>query len=1003
MNGEPRGPGMGAASRGHDSDASRWFGPFWLDLANELLWRGEQRVALKPKTFAVLRYLAERPERLITKRELLDALWGDVHVGDAVLKTHLREIRLALGDSVDCPEYIETAHGRGYRFVAKIERQPVRLPARSEGPVPSESRVVGRDAELSALEAGLERALRGPLQTVFLVGEAGAGKTTLAGAFLARVRQRGDVWVAQGQCIEQHGAGEPYMPVLEAFTRLGRGPDSSGVVELLRRLAPSWLVQMPSLLPPADAAELARRIGATPERMLREMAEAVLAISQARPLLLLFEDLHWADYSTLNLISYLARRPDPVRAMVIGTYRARGVSSPHHPLADIVRDLEMGVHTRQLTLADLSAPAVEQYVESRLPGHGLPSSVARLIWERTRGNPLFTVKLVESWIERRFLTREADSWQLAVDASELAREVPQSLSRMIEREIDLLADGERGVLEAASVAGVEFSVAAVAAAVERDVGEIERLCASWARRGLFLRVVGSSEWPDGSVALRCAFSHGLYQQVAYERIGVSRIAELHRRIARRLVEAYGAQAPSIASELAVHFERGKERSSAARYRVAAGELALRRSAYPEAIEHFQHGLVLSKRLPEAELQLIEVELCTGLGAALAVTRGYTAPEVDRLYARAKELLGELGDAMALFPVVVEGIWKFYIARGDFRTAGSFAQQCHASARQQGDARLRRETQVMLGASCFYLARFADAREHLEAALPLFDDEASPSALQLYKEDTLVAVYAQLAWAKWMLGSPDAALADANRAVALARTLAHPFTLVYALYFLLVVRHFRREYSACGEVADEVVALGTEHGFAFFAALANILRGGIIASSGQVASGLALMEEGWRGYQAMGAGTGAPFLRTRLAEVLASAHRVDEAMAHLKDALDVAQRNDDHGWDPEVHRLWGELAPETAEAHFALALELARQTNARSLELRAAISLAKLWCARGKASAAAAMLGGILSGFSDGTDSVDVVEARSLSAVAASSGAPNARTVSARRGFSSENR
>jgi len=211
---------MGEASRRHESDASRWFGPFWLDLANELLWRGEQRVALKPKTFGVLRYLAERPERLITKRELLDALWGDVHVGDAVLKTHLREIRLALGDSVQSPEYIETAHGRGYRFVAKIERQPARLPARGAGPVPTESGVVGRDAELSALEAGLERALRGPLQTVFVVGEAGTGKTTLAAAFLARVRQRGDVWVAQGQCIEQHGAGEPYMPVLEALTRL---------------------------------------------------------------------------------------------------------------------------------------------------------------------------------------------------------------------------------------------------------------------------------------------------------------------------------------------------------------------------------------------------------------------------------------------------------------------------------------------------------------------------------------------------------------------------------------------------------------------------------------------------------------------------------------------------------------------------------------------------------------------------------------------------------------
>jgi DNA-binding winged helix-turn-helix (wHTH) protein len=281
------------------------FAPFRLDPTNEQLWRGQQLVALKPKTFAVLRYLLERPHRLVTKDDLLDALWAGVHVGEAVLKTHLREIRQALGDNAKAPRFIETVHWRRYRFIAVVHHAPG--PAQSAPPrllPPLTSRFVGRQAELARLHESLERARGGERQVVLVTGEPGIGKTTLVKAFLDQLRDRDDLWLTWGQCIEPYGAGEAYLPVLEALGRLGRGPGGERIVEILTRQAPSWLAQMPGLLTAPERATLQRQAaGATPERMLREMAEALESLSKERLLVLWFEDLHWAGLNPEQSLS----------------------------------------------------------------------------------------------------------------------------------------------------------------------------------------------------------------------------------------------------------------------------------------------------------------------------------------------------------------------------------------------------------------------------------------------------------------------------------------------------------------------------------------------------------------------------------------------------------------------------------------------------------------------------------------------------------------------------
>jgi DNA-binding winged helix-turn-helix (wHTH) protein len=310
-------------SKGRDSWLGDWimeskpflvFPPFYLDLDNEQLWRGKRTIPLKPKTFAVLRYVVEHAGRLVTKDELLDALWPDVHVGEAVLKVCIREIRTALRDNAKAPRYIETVHRRGYRFIAPLtSAQPVsssRFQVPSSKPVPTPYTLhptpplVGRDAELRQLHNWLEQALNGERQLAFITGEAGIGKTTLVEAFLAQIAAREDLWIARGQCLEQYGAGEAYLPVLEALGQLCRGPGREGVLAVLNRYAPSWLVQMPALLSEAELKAVRRKAeGATKERMLREMAEAIEALTAERTLVLRFDDLQWSDHSTFDLIS----------------------------------------------------------------------------------------------------------------------------------------------------------------------------------------------------------------------------------------------------------------------------------------------------------------------------------------------------------------------------------------------------------------------------------------------------------------------------------------------------------------------------------------------------------------------------------------------------------------------------------------------------------------------------------------------------------------------------
>jgi predicted ATPase/DNA-binding winged helix-turn-helix (wHTH) protein len=593
------------------------FSEFRLD--PDSLWRGDKLIRLRPKTHALLQYLAERPGRLVTKDELLESLWPDTAVTDAVLKVCVSDIRRALSDDAEAPRFIETAHRRGYRFIGQpqaVEMRPSReagwhtdrtltAPLRSGSTPPTSPTaagkvIVGREQALKQMNAWFEKALDGNRQVIFVTGEPGIGKTMLIEAFI-RGFGDSDVLVACGQCLESYGAGEAYLPLLEAFGRLCRGARGEQVLRLLRTYAPTWLVQMPSLVSPDERDALSREIfGATPDRMLREMADAIDALADQTPLVLVIEDLHWSDYSTLDLLSALARRRERARLLVIASYRPVEVILNEHPMNAVKQELQMHKQAEELAVDFLTESAVSEYLNARFPGCRLQPQLASLVHQRTEGNPLFMVNVVDYLVAQRLIVEIDGEWTLQVALDELEVAVPDSIRQVIERQIERLTADEQRLLEVASLAAPEFSAVALASALEDDPVEIEEMCESITRRHCFLNSVGIGEWPDGTVSARYLFRHALYRSVLSQRIAPARRAQLHLKLGEQGVLAYGGSTDEIAAELAMHFEQGRAYRRAIKFLQQAAEKDSRRYANREALCHLDKALKLVERLPEPE-------------------------------------------------------------------------------------------------------------------------------------------------------------------------------------------------------------------------------------------------------------------------------------------------------------------------------------------------------------------------------------------------------------------
>jgi len=514
------------------------FPPFRLDTLNECLWRnwndrGDERICLTPKAFAVLRFLVEHAGRLVTEEELLDAAWPKVYVQPEAVKTQIYEIRKILGDDSKNPRFIETLTRRGYQFIAPVFDASAPVHASVES-LPST--FVGRDAQLETLRSCLQRTLVNRRQMVFVTGETGIGKTTLADECMRRAAAEfSGIRMARGQCVEGHGGKEPYYPVLEAIGQLCRGADGATLVQILSAQAPTWLVQFPDLISSEQRERLQQEIlGATRDRMLREIGEALETFSAEQPLLLVLEDLHWADPSTVDFISTLARRRGLGKVMLIGTYRPVDATLAQHPLKAVKQDLLVHQLCQEIALQPLTEAEVGDYLAIELAGALVPEGLAALIYRYSEGNPLFMVATLEHLRNRHAIAVANGVWQFSEPLESIALEAPESLRQMIELQIEKLSADEQRVLEIASIRGVSFT-ADVGTTV--DAEKFESVCEDLSRRQLMVRRAESCRFPDETISECYQFVHALYRDVFYRRQTPARRAKLQMRIGDRTGEA----------------------------------------------------------------------------------------------------------------------------------------------------------------------------------------------------------------------------------------------------------------------------------------------------------------------------------------------------------------------------------------------------------------------------------------------------------------------------------
>ena len=978
------------------------FSPFELDPNGGLLWRDGATCTLRPKPLEVLHYLVKQAGKAVSKEELLQSIWPDTVVSDGVLKRHIRELRHVLGDDSHEPRFIETLPREGYRFIAEIGSASMdsEKTTRGRGTTfpdrrPQATTLVGRDEELTFLNSCLEQATQSQRQLVFVTGEPGIGKTSLVQEFIDQVDETGETLIARGQCVEQYGSGEAYLPILEAFERLGRQDAGGGIISLLRRQAPSWLVQMPSLIDPEELAALQRRaVGMSQERMLREMASAMEVLTRERPFVLWLEDLHWCDHSTVDLLAALAQRQQPARFVVIGTYRPEELSRQEHPLRGVVQELQGRGQCLELPLQFLNTEDVGNYLAQRFSPSGeskeMFRSLAQPLHAGTDGNPLFMVTVVEDLVAQGTIATESGGWAVQAGGDSVEIGVPENLQQILGQQIDRLASAEQQTLEVASVAGAEFSAALVAVGLEEDVEEVEDRCDILVDRGQLLRANGFGTFPDGTISGQYMFAHALYQNVLYERLGAARRVRLHKRIGEAEETAYGEQTVEVAGELAMHFERGQDLERAVRYRQQAGESALRRSAVREAINHLTIGLelLLNVELSEESVKM-ELMLRATLGPALIAAKGYASPEVEENYTRARMVCQMIGDVPQLFPVLW-GLWAFYYVRGELHQARDLGEQLVRLAEQAEDTGLLLEAKLSLGLALFFLGELIEGRGHLEEAHAIYNKDEHHVHVFSYAQDPGMSVLVFGSWALWMIGKPDTARAEGQESIQLAAELAHPLSQAMVSGFMANLYWTCGDVAATQEHAEAAIAVSTEFGFALYLAIGVTLRGCALFAQGKPQEGIEQMQQGLAGWQATGGGVTVPYYQTFLAEAYGKIGEVDKGLAILEEAQAQIEKNDERIHESRVAWLKGLLLTqkaeqaenkhtleEEAEACFQHALSVSRQQEAKSLELNAAMGLAQLWQKQGKTDEARKLVEPIYSWFTEGFDTADLNAAKRL--------------------------
>jgi predicted ATPase len=745
--------------------------------------------------------------------------------------------------------------------------------------------------------------------------------------------------------------------------------------------------------------------------MLRELCDALEVLTATQPLLLVLEDLQWSDTATLAWLAAVARRPDPARLFVIGAYRPIDVVAQTHPLRGLVQELRTHQLCREMRLELLSADEVREYVHQRFVSSAVAEELGLRLHQRTDGNPLFLTTSVDALIQQGVVGQEGDRWVVHGDLAAIEGTIPEDLQQLITKQVEALSAEEQQMLEVGSVSGVTFSTAEVSAGCQQELDIIETRCERLARRGQFIVEAGLAEWPNGTLTMSYSFHHALYQQGIYARLGSGQKVRLHRLIGERREAGYGERGGEIAGQLALHFEQGRDYQRAVRYRQIAAEQALRRSGQHETIMHCEKGLDLLARLPATPDRARQELALRLLLASVHAVPGVAADELGRNLERAWTLCREVGETVDLIPVVI-GLGRFHATRADRTAAEELAEQERHLLERVDDPALALQIHIPLGSIELCRGALGRAQEHFDQALSLFDAEKHKWLVFSFSGDPMTVALIHSSWSAWLSGWPDQARSRAERGIARAEEVSHPTSLVHTLIHAAVVRQFLREPDEAGRLAQRGVSLAREHGFALYTTQGAVVQNCAVLQRGELQAGLATIAETLSAYRATGARLHLPFFLAFLAEGYLQLGSIPDGLRVVEEALQLTATNLDVFWEAELYRLKGELSLQSeqvkgksgtslrqikgkseitkpqsltpnphaeteAEACFQQAIEVARSQGAKSLELRAVMSLSQLWHRQGKTAEARQMLAEIYNWFTEGFDTQDLREAKAL--------------------------
>jgi class 3 adenylate cyclase/predicted ATPase len=836
--------------------------------------------------------------------------------------------------------------------------------------------LVGREHEIGLLRERWAQVKEGLGQVVLLSGEAGIGKSRLVQVLKEHVATEPQAWLTPCQCSPYH-QNTAFYPLIDLLERVVLQFDREESLQLKLTKLEGFVVQYGLPLGeavPLLAALLSLPLSAdyapltvAPEQLKQKTLHALLAIlvriAAQQPVLFVVEDLHWVDPTTLEFLSLLVDQGPTARIFALFTFRP-----------DFAPPWTGRSHLTHMTLPRLPRRQAAEMTGQMARSKALPAEVVEQVVAKTDGVPLFVEELTKMVLESGLLQEREECYELTGPLPPLA--IPTTLHDSLMARLDRLAT-VKSLAQLGATLGREFSYALLQAVAPWDEATV--------RRGLHQLVEAEFLYQRGlPPQATYLFKHALIQEAAYQSLLRSTRQQYHQRIAQALEARFPELRETQPELLARHYTEAGLREQAIAYWQSAGQRSIARSAYVEAINQLSTGLESLKVLPETPERIAhELTLLMALGRALIATKGYGASEVGATYTRARALCQQGVQNPQLFPALF-GLWQFYVLQAELPLARELGMQLLALAQHLQDSAYVLEAHRSLAFTLFSLGEMAAARAQAEQGIALYHPPTHHAHVLTYGQDPGTSCLAYAALALWYLGYPEQARQRCHEMLKLAHELSHPFSLAHALYFGSLLHQHRREVHEARECAEAAIALAIEHGFALYEVRGRLQRSWALTEQGQLAEGIDQMRQSLTAYRGTGSGLVLPYFLARLAEACGKEKRSEVGLHLLDEALTSVDKHGERWWEAELHRLKGVLRlqqavpdAEQAESCFQQALNVAYRQQAKSLELRAAMGLARLWQHQGKRAEARALLAPIYGWFTEGFDTVDLQEAKVL--------------------------